>query len=777
MRRRPLLLALVAAAGVSATLAFGLPALVTHAARSAAAQRGFDAEIGSVSIRPTRVWLHDVRLRHRQVEGFRARLQAIELRFAWRGIRALTVHGGEVRLKGDRQALLEQLRGLRSARAGTANGSGQEREVTARGLYLEWRDSNDRVAHVWGLSLRRQQGALQLDADLLRANHRVADVEMAALSAKATLPELALSDLTAARTEIRLSLGEGIARSSQPATDLTSPTPKAQAGASESQRRTANASRGVLPAAFSYSPGRGERLRARLEAVSGVLARRLPVGGRLQLDGVFVVMSHGQQRLNLGPARLTGLREAEQMRFNFSPGAARDGQQLEFELTLPVGDGSVALSVGGGPIALSELGVREGDFGLTGVSRAKVELRLDGELSGGGKVMELSSRGALSNVSLAHPKVAPDELTDIALAWSGKGSLSLDGSKVLVSEAELRFGAVQALGHLDLERDARRLVVDANLEVPSASCQDMFDSLPTAIVPLLQGARFRGDFSWKGSLLLDTDRLSDTKVKWRMKNRCRIVSVPKEADPERFTEPFSRTVPSPEGVPLMVWSGPGSVDWVPLEQISHYLEVGVLTTEDGGFWGHAGFDQGAIEGSIKQNLEAGKFVRGASTITMQLAKNLYLSREKHLSRKVQEALLTMLLEQELTKGQILELYFNVIEFGPDIWGIGMAADHYFHSDPKDLSIAQCFFLAALLPNPLAQYFEEDGSLKSSRRALLQRLMRIAHGRGRLSAAELEEGLAQEVQFGVPHLRPDQEYTEEGEFSPPDWQESDNLDER
>src|SRR6185369_12377724 len=114
--------------------------------------------------------------------------------------------------------------------------------------------------------------------------------------------------------------------------------------------------------------------------------------------------------------------------------------------------------------------------------------------------------------------------------------------------------------------------------------------------------------------------------------------------------------------------GPGTEGWVSMGSLPKFMEVGVLTCEDGRFMRHHGFDKEAIINSIRENLAAGGFKRGASTISMQLAKNLYLSREKTLSRKLQEAVLTLYLEQELSKDQIIELYLNVIEFGPGIYG-------------------------------------------------------------------------------------------------------------
>ena len=129
------------------------------------------------------------------------------------------------------------------------------------------------------------------------------------------------------------------------------------------------------------------------------------------------------------------------------------------------------------------------------------------------------------------------------------------------------------------------------------------------------------------------------------------------------------------------------------------MEIAVLVCEDGGFYRHRGFDFRAIEKAIEGRHPSGRFVRGASTISMQLAKNLYLGREKTLSRKIQEALLVLVLEQELSKKELMELYLNIVELGPGIYGVGPAADHYFNVPAKDLTLGQALYLASILPDP------------------------------------------------------------------------------
>jgi monofunctional biosynthetic peptidoglycan transglycosylase len=139
--------------------------------------------------------------------------------------------------------------------------------------------------------------------------------------------------------------------------------------------------------------------------------------------------------------------------------------------------------------------------------------------------------------------------------------------------------------------------------------------------------------------------------------------------------------------------------WVPMSRISPYLQRAVVATEDASFFEHEGFDWEGIKDAAVYNLEAGEFKRGGSTITQQLAKNLYLSPERSLLRKAREALITRSLEHQLTKPRILELYLNVAEWGHGIFGAEAAARHHFGKAASELSIEEAALLAAILPSP------------------------------------------------------------------------------
>jgi monofunctional biosynthetic peptidoglycan transglycosylase len=147
--------------------------------------------------------------------------------------------------------------------------------------------------------------------------------------------------------------------------------------------------------------------------------------------------------------------------------------------------------------------------------------------------------------------------------------------------------------------------------------------------------------------------------------------------------------------------------WVPLKRVSPALIKAVLIAEDNKFWKHEGFDYEAIEKAIERNIREKTFRVGASTISQQLAKNLYLSPSKNPVRKIKEAILTWRIEHTLSKRRILELYVNVAEWGDGIFGIEQAARHYYGTSAQGVSAYQAARLAAVLPNPLR--YRPDGS--------------------------------------------------------------------
>ncbi|MGH7254733.1 MAG: monofunctional biosynthetic peptidoglycan transglycosylase, partial [Nitrospirales bacterium] len=139
--------------------------------------------------------------------------------------------------------------------------------------------------------------------------------------------------------------------------------------------------------------------------------------------------------------------------------------------------------------------------------------------------------------------------------------------------------------------------------------------------------------------------------------------------------------------------------WQPLDRISPHLLRAVIVAEDAAFYGHEGFDWEGIQDAVKRNLESGKAKRGGSTITQQVAKNLYLTPKKSWTRKITEALITRELERKLSKRRILEIYLNVAEWGNGVFGAEAAAIHHFGKLADDLTAEEAALLAAILPAP------------------------------------------------------------------------------
>ncbi len=150
-------------------------------------------------------------------------------------------------------------------------------------------------------------------------------------------------------------------------------------------------------------------------------------------------------------------------------------------------------------------------------------------------------------------------------------------------------------------------------------------------------------------------------------------------------------------VPFML--GPRNPHWTPLSQIPPTFTWAVIVAEDDTFYQHNGFNFSAMKDALWEDIKRRRPVRGGSTITQQLAKNLYLSKRKSLSRKFKEAAIAWRLERHLSKNRILELYLNVIEWGPGVYGIGEGSWHYFRKHPSELTFYEGVLLAAIIPSP------------------------------------------------------------------------------
>ncbi len=194
---------------------------------------------------------------------------------------------------------------------------------------------------------------------------------------------------------------------------------------------------------------------------------------------------------------------------------------------------------------------------------------------------------------------------------------------------------------------------------------------------------------------------------------------------------------------------PKKSTYVRYNQLPKHLVSSLIASEDASFYFHQGFDWDEIKDSLEKSMDAGRWVRGGSTITQQLAKNLYLSKEKSLIRKMKEFFVSKEIEKKLTKTQIIEKYFNVVEFGKNIYGIRKASQHYFQKSPSELTPAEGAYLISLLPSPIkySNSFHANKELSRYNKSRVNRTLSLLLLQGKISQEDHDVEAAR-VDYGL-----------------------------
>ncbi|HEX7476756.1 MAG TPA: biosynthetic peptidoglycan transglycosylase [Polyangiales bacterium] len=355
--------------------------------------------------------------------------------------------------------------------------------------------------------------------------------------------------------------------------------------------------------------------------------------------------------------------------------------------------------------------------------------------------LALSGHAALHDAALFSPRLAADAVRDISVRLDGSATFWPQQRRLEIAQGRLGLGKANVALHGSVELAADHYAYDLVAELPRTPCTDAVRAIPVDLLGDLSLAEWTGWLA--GHVLLKTDsrELDKTVLNLDVTDRCEFVSVPAMADLRRFQEPFTQSVEEPDGTIFEMETGPGTEAWTPIDAISAYLIYAVLAHEDPQFFSHHGFSPAHIRDALVRNLREGRYVLGASTITMQLVKNVFLRREKTLARKIQEVLLTWWIERVLPKRDGLELYLNVIEYGPSLYGIRNAARHYFNRLPSELSPAESVFLATILPAPKRFHsFFERGALSPGWASQMRKMMQHMRERGFYTKQATEYGL-------------------------------------
>ncbi len=774
-RRAVVALAVGASALGMAALAGG-PA-VRAAVASAASRHGLRVTVGAVRPSWRGVTLSNVRVNLDGVDGVEARVDSLRVDVGWMfRPERIEASGGAITLLGTEAKLREDVDRWRGGHAGHSAGSGRAPvRWMASGVAVRWNDGRSAAPRMEasGIDASSDGGDLRLDVSEAKAHSgrwsftlsggHVA-LDAAAKTHRARLEALAIEWLA---PEERAPTATSALRDERPARAVAPRDPSVArsvgSASAPAQRNPANEAGETESTELSELPALST-LRRSATGLATLLSENIAEGADVGIDALSWKLARSDEEsdegrqetaLSIGPGPLRASRSASGVQIRFSADRPSETTPLSISALLPTDGSDPALSLDGGPVSFAMLGIREGATGLVDVSRASLEGHVRVVLAADGSALTFDGRLGTRGVSIRNARLAADVVSGLELDARARGVLT-SGGELRLDDVGVGVGSirVEAAGHL--EQNSDRVAGGFRFALPTARCQSLLDSLPAGLLPDLQDTKIEGTFEAQGHIAFDSRALDSLELDYDVADRCRMVDVPPWLARAQFDHPFTHRIYLPDGSIAEQTTGPGTSNWTPIDDISPYMQVAVLTTEDGAFARHHGFNRASIRASIIANLKARRFVRGASTITMQLAKNLFLSRDKTLSRKIEEVILTEYLEQTFSKDELMELYLNVIEFGPAIYGITAAATYYFGRTPAELNLAECLFLSSILPAPRRYaVMREGGAVPAGWLRSLHALMEVAHRSGRITDAELAEAEGESVVFWTGGDRPAQ----------------------
>lgn len=313
---------------------------------------------------------------------------------------------------------------------------------------------------------------------------------------------------------------------------------------------------------------------------------------------------------------------------------------------------------------------------------------------------------SLRNFSFEFWRIADREIKDLQAKAVFDASIDRKNHRLLLSLPRIEVGESHFTATLDLTRKANKLPrFTARLAMPRQDCGAAGRSIPKGLIPNLSTLELVGQMEFDITLDLDlgNPRALSLKVGGDV-SACEARNLGPGIDPMALRGDYVHTPREPKrGVLEHIRVGPGTPEWVPMQRIPPLVLSTAWITEDRKYREHGGVRWDLVQTALKMDLDHGRFIYGGSTITQQLVKNLYLTRDKNLARKLEEMIIAWHMERVLTKDEILTLYVNCIEYGPDIYGIRHAARAYFDKRVEDLDALETAFIMGLKPYPRAGY--------------------------------------------------------------------------
>jgi hypothetical protein len=355
------------------------------------------------------------------------------------------------------------------------------------------------------------------------------------------------------------------------------------------------------------------------------------------------------------------------------------------------------------------------------IDKSGGELHIDGFVS-------------IANLKINHAKIAKKDVLIKNARFDYRFLLGADFVSV-DSSSTAQLNKVKFHPYLAYET-VEDTVYKLKVKIPKMKAQDFISSLPDGLFTHFQGMEAEGTFDYNLDFEYNKNKPKALVFNSNLRKENLRITKYGEANLNKLNSEFIYRAIINGVLQRPVLVGVENPSYTTLDQIAPYLQKCVLTTEDPSFFNHHGFINEAFKQSIIKNIRTKKFSRGASTISMQLIKNVFLTREKTLSRKLEEILLVYILENNriVSKERMLEVYFNIIEWGPNVYGIGEAAQFYFQKMPADLTFNECLFLARIIPSPkkFMYQFNDEGILKESSMKQVSFLTNLMIKRGLLT---------------------------------------------
>ena len=351
-------------------------------------------------------------------------------------------------------------------------------------------------------------------------------------------------------------------------------------------------------------------------------------------------------------------------------------------------------------------------------------------------ILSLRGKAGVKNLAVFDERLA----TDTIKLNRGFASFHIDIGKNYIelhSNTDVRINKLKLNPYLKAEKGKDWRII-ASLEKKDFPAEELFESIPQGLFYNIDGLKAGGTLTYQ--FFLDVDLANVERLKFRSTLDSRDFRILKQGytDLRMINEPFTHTIYE-AGRPVREFVlGRENPDFRPYQRISKYLPYAIMHAEDAEFFSHKGFLQDAFRRSLIQNIQEKRFARGGSTLSMQMVKNVFLSQNKTIARKLEEIMIVWLMEtcRLTSKERMFEVYMNVIEWGPGIYGVTEASRFYFNKEPSALTLTECAFLAYILPNPKQVKDHFNGlSIKPEFRPFLMDAAKRINQRNWISARE------------------------------------------